>query len=70
MKDAKVKVVKRIETVGHPCKACEWDNPPIVCEGVIKDSGQIDWPIFAGYHIGYCPHCGDKLPRSISQVHL
>ena len=61
-KQAKVKITKTIKILGHPCKACEWNNPPIVFEGLVNDSGIIEWPVFAKYRISYCPHCGMKLP--------
>jgi hypothetical protein len=62
MKEARIKVTKTIRIVGHPCKDCELNSPPIVFEGVVKD-GNIDWPVWAGYHISYCPHCGAQLPK-------
>lgn len=59
---AKIRVVRVIKIVGHPCKACELGNPPIVFEGIVADT-RIQWPTLANYRITYCPHCGEELPR-------
>ena len=61
---ARIKVVRRIEIVGHPCKAIEWNPPPVIFEGRVKEDGWIEWPAAFGYQIGYCPYCGEKLPKS------
>ncbi len=61
-KQAHIRITKTTRTWGHPCKACELVAPPVVLEGVETDRG-IEWPVFAGYHIGYCPHCGLELPK-------
>ncbi len=61
VKQANIKVTRVIKIVGHPCKSCVLNAPPIVFEGVVKDTG-IEWPVYANYHISYCPHCGLKLP--------
>ena len=63
-KTARIRIVRTIKVVGHPCKACELTDPPVVFEGVVKDSG-IEWPGAFGYRIGYCPHCGEKLPTRL-----
>jgi len=62
-----VEVVETIRRVAHPCKSCEWDDPPIVCEGEVVGD-QIMWPVFSKYRIGYCPHCGQRLPLTLKQL--
>jgi len=63
-KQARVKIVRTIKILGHPCKDCEWTNPPVVFNGMVNEAGMIEWPIAFGYRITYCPHCGKPLPRN------
>ena len=66
---AATRIVRKVRYIGHYCKACELKNPPLLFEGVIRDD-EIVWPIIAGYHISYCPHCGLPLSQTIKRKKL
>lgn len=61
-KEAETRVALVIRKVSHLCHA---NMPPFEAfHGEVNNlnNDEIIWPVISGYRIGYCPHCGKKLP--------
>jgi len=66
-KQAEIKVTLVRLKVAHLCHA---NTPPFEAfQGEVNNlnNDEIIWPIIGGYRIGYCFHCGKKLPWRVGK---
>jgi hypothetical protein len=64
---AEIKVTLVVRKVAHLCGS----NTPAweAFSGEVNNlnNDEIIWPVLAGYRIGYCFHCGKKLPHNVGK---